>query len=287
LNLLVAILFQGAANWDTVGAPASGQPVGGPQHRIALTLQSRGHFGVIVQLYISAMMGMAQPAMLTFPLERPVVDREFALHTYSGFAYLWSKLLVEIPLTLCQATVSMLCCYFLVGLNSNFFVSVLIMSLLGMVAASQALMLGAMVSSAQEAMQFTPILFVPQFLFSGIFIPISSIPEWIRWPQYLCFIKYALNLGMLAEFDGKEYHPRGWNTSLSDSLYQDTIFGCSGDNLNDDLTCVNSEDQFDTALFPTMDIDPALKWVYVGIMVGSLVLLRTMALACLVYKARK
>jgi ABC-type multidrug transport system ATPase subunit len=286
LNLLVAILFQGAANWKDVGSPEVG-PVGGSQHRIALAFKARAHFGVVVQLFISAMMGMAQPAMLTFPLERPVVEREFQLNTYNSFAYLFSKLLVEIPLTFAQAFVSMCCCYWLIGLNANFFLATTIAALLGMVAGSLALTIGAMVSSAQEAMQFTPVLFVPQFLFSGVFIPLADIPEWIRWPQYLCFLKYALNVAFLAEFESKTYYPNGWNTSLPDALFQETIFGCSGDDLNNDLTCVNSDTQLGNALFPTMDIDPGLKWAYYGIMLGSLLVLRSLALCCLVRQARK
>lgn len=188
-------------------------------------------------------------------------------------------------MTFAQSTVSMLCCYWLIGLNANFFLIVSITALLGMVAASLSLTIGAMVSSPQEAMQFTPILFIPQFLFSGVFIPLADIPEWIRWPQYLCFMKYGLNLVFLAEFDGKTYYPRGWNTSLPDALFQDTIFGCSGDNLKDDLTC--SDNQLENSLFPVMNIDPSLKLVYVCIMLGSLLVLRSLALLCLIRQSRK
>ena len=96
-----------------------------------------------------------------------------------------------------------------------------------------------------------------------------------------------MNVAFLAEFESKTYYPNGWNTSLPDALFQETIFGCSGDDLNNDLTCVNSDTQLGNALFPTMDIDPGLKWAYYGIMLGSLLVLRSLALCCLVRQARK
>ena len=35
----------------------------------------------------------------------------------------------------------------------------------------------------------------------GVFIRMEQIPVWMRWVQYLCAAKYALNLAMLVEFD--------------------------------------------------------------------------------------
>ena len=45
-----------------------------------------------------------------------------------------------------------------------------------------------------------PLLFVPQILFAGFFIRTSLIPVWIRWIQYLCPLKYGINLFFLNEF---------------------------------------------------------------------------------------
>ena len=38
-------------------------------------------------------------------------------------------------------------------------------------------------------------------LFAGFFIPITSIPVWLRWAQYLCSLKYSLNLLVVVEFE--------------------------------------------------------------------------------------
>ena len=46
--------------------------------------------------------------------------------------------------------------------------------------------------------------FVPQLLFAGFFVKIDLIPPFLRWVQYLCFLKFAINLALIFEFgDGK------------------------------------------------------------------------------------
>mmetsp|Transcript_9945 Transcript_9945/g.21519 ORF Transcript_9945/g.21519 Transcript_9945/m.21519 type:complete len:97 (+) Transcript_9945:85-375(+) len=45
-----------------------------------------------------------------------------------------------------------------------------------------------------------PALIVPQLLFSGFFIQVNLIPEFLRWAQYLCSLTYASRLATLFEF---------------------------------------------------------------------------------------
>jgi hypothetical protein len=40
---------------------------------------------------------------------------------------------------------------------------------------------------------------MPQILFAGFFVPMSSIPVALRWIQYLCSLKYSLNLVLITE----------------------------------------------------------------------------------------
>ncbi len=46
-----------------------------------------------------------------------------------------------------------------------------------------------------------PVLFVPQMLFAGFFVKISQIPIFLQWAQYLCSLKYAMNLILMIEFN--------------------------------------------------------------------------------------
>eukprot|EP00401_Gymnodinium_catenatum_P075344 CAMPEP_0117490148 /NCGR_PEP_ID=MMETSP0784-20121206/17401_1 /TAXON_ID=39447 /ORGANISM="" /LENGTH=566 /DNA_ID=CAMNT_0005284897 /DNA_START=284 /DNA_END=1984 /DNA_ORIENTATION=- len=191
MGLLFACIFQGIGGKDA--------QMGGLQ----------GHFGAICNLMIGTMFGSAQPLLLQFPSERPVFLREYAANMYGVIPYFLSKTLVELPVTLLVAIESWLIGYWVMGLQGNFFLLVLTSWGLSLTAASTALFIGCSVTNAQSAQELAPLIFVPQIIFSGIFIPISLIPKALRWLQYLCALKYAINLGCIVEFQddlaGKEW----------------------------------------------------------------------------------
>jgi len=68
---------------------------------------------------------------------------------------------------------------------------------------------GSIATNAEVATQAAPGIFVPQLLFAGFFIQASQIPVWLRWAQYLCSLKYAMNLYILNEFG--EQTSAGWD----------------------------------------------------------------------------
>jgi hypothetical protein len=53
----------------------------------------------------------------------------------------------------------------------------------------------------KDVTELAPLLFVPQMLFAGFYIRTSQIPIFLRWAQYLCALKYTMNLFLLVEFD--------------------------------------------------------------------------------------
>ncbi len=57
---------------------------------------------------------------------------------------------------------------------------------------------------------------MPQILFAGFFIPISLIPVWLRWAQYLCALKYGVNILLVIEFSAL---PPVWPEDVPESLY--------------------------------------------------------------------
>jgi hypothetical protein len=63
------------------------------------------------------------------------------------------------------------------------------------------LYIGCLVADVKDVSELAPLLFVPQLLFAGFFIRTSLIPIFLRWAQYLCAIKYAINLVLLTEFN--------------------------------------------------------------------------------------
>ncbi len=87
------------------------------------------------------------------------------------------------------------------GFQGNFFWLLLWHWALGITSASLGLLIGAGVASAKTAAEVLPAIFVPQMLFAGFFVPTSKIPVWVRWSQWLCGLKYAVNLSLAEEFD--------------------------------------------------------------------------------------
>merc|ERR1719171_2576840 len=90
--------------------------------------------------------------------------------------------------------------YWLMAFNGGWFLFVITYWLPGLAAASTALLVGCIVPNAEVAQQSAPALFVPQLLFAGFFIKTAQIPDWLNWVQYLCGLKYGMNLLILNEF---------------------------------------------------------------------------------------
>ena len=161
----------------------------------------QSHLGALIMILMMAMLGTAQPTLLTFPAERPVFLREYSTDHYSVVSYFLSRLTVELVVTLIQVFVMCLITYFLIGLNMNFFLMVSIVYSLAMASSAYAVMLGASVSTPKRGQEMLPLLFVPQLLFAGFFVAPDLIPRWLSWAQYLCSLTYAVRLIALAEFE--------------------------------------------------------------------------------------
>jgi ABC-2 type transporter len=66
------------------------------------------------------MFGTAQPALLSFPEERPVFLREYSTNHYSVGPYFISRLTMEAVVTGAQALVLILIQFFMVGFQGQF-----------------------------------------------------------------------------------------------------------------------------------------------------------------------
>jgi energy-coupling factor transporter ATP-binding protein EcfA2 len=164
----------------------------------------QGHFGAICNVFIGTMFSAAQPLLLQFPSERPIFLREYAANMYGTIPYFLAKTIVEIPVAFLTSVETWIISYWIMGFSGNIFYLMLISWGLTLTASSTALFIGCSVANAQSAQELSPLVFVPQILFTGIFIPIGLVPSWLRWMQYLCALKYAINLGCVVEFGSLE-----------------------------------------------------------------------------------
>jgi len=167
------------------------------------------------------MMGAAQPVLLTFPSERPVFLREYAANQYGAVPYFVAKTLVELPVILMAALVQFLVSYWLMGLQGNFMLLVVISWLLAVTSSGLALLVGCGVSSVEKAMQLGPLTLLPQMLFSGLFVPVNNIPQSLRWVQYVCPLKYAVNVLGVIEFWKYRHVPEVIKSLEKQSIYFD------------------------------------------------------------------
>ena len=85
----------------------------------------------------------------------------------------------------------------------------------------------------------------------------EQIPDMLRWAQYLCSLKFAMNLALIAEFGGDA--------------------GCPANNT---LRCETSAD-----LLAENDVNEDDWWVYVLVLALLFIVFRITAATCLAAKA--
>jgi ABC-type multidrug transport system permease subunit len=199
-------------------------------------------------------LGAPQPILLQFPSERPRFVREYATGTYGAGTYFCSKLATELPLSFLTSLIAFAIAYWMVGLHGPFILFVLVAWLVGLCAASTALLFGCVAANAQEAVQAVPAIFMPQVLFAGLFVRVDQIPVWVRWGQYLCSLKYGINLFLVNEFGSASCDP-AWRKQC---------------------------DQ----LLASSDADEGIWWAYVVILLAIFLGFRLVGLVILARKAR-
>ena len=240
LNLLFGCIWLGAGNEDD-----------------SVQVNMNAHFGAITMVTISAMFGSAQPVMIMFPFERPMFMREYSTGTYNSWTYFLTKTLLDTPLTLMQTLVMWGLIYPMVELQGNFLWIILASWGLGCASASCGMALGCAVTDVKDVTELAPLLFVPQLLFAGFFIQTSEIPVFLRWAQYLCGIKYSLNIILSTEFNKD-----------NESCSGDAAMGCS-------------------AILDNNEIESDMIWFYVLMLIALFVCFRLLAAVILVQKSRR
>ncbi|KAL3808107.1 hypothetical protein ACHAXA_001013 [Cyclostephanos tholiformis] len=157
-------------------------------------------FGAQSNILIGTMFGVAQSSLMEFPKDRPVFLREYSTDHYSVLPYFLSKFSLECITALIQVLSQMVASFFLMGFKANFFKFLFMNFLLAIASSSIGLFIGSCIEDPSVAAELMPALLVPQFLFSGVFIQVNLIPEFLRWAQYLCSLTYATRAVSLYEF---------------------------------------------------------------------------------------
>lgn len=157
-------------------------------------------FGAQANLLISTMFGVAQSSLMEFPKDRPIFLREYSTNHYSILPYFVAKFSLECVAVLTQVLAQNVAAFFLMGFQMNFFQFTIVNFLLALASTSVGVFIGSCVEDPTVAAELMPALIVPQLLFSGFFIQVNLIPEFLRWAQYLCSLTYAMRLVTMFEF---------------------------------------------------------------------------------------
>lgn len=152
--------------------------IGKTDYRDYVNAQST--FGAILMSLLANVFSTALPTLVSFPEERPVFLREYSTNHYSVTAYFTARLATELTVTGGQVVVSTCLTYFLMGFSLPFGTFWSVCYTLAMTSTALGVLIGCSVKDPGVAVEFLPMVFMPQILFSGFFIPPELIPVWLR-----------------------------------------------------------------------------------------------------------
>lgn len=160
-------------------------------------------FGALLGSLLANIFSTILPSVLAFPEERPVFLREYSTKHYTVAAYFASRFAMELVVTAAQVVISSLFTYFMIGFSATYGLFLAILYVLAMNSTALGVLLGSSVKDPKVAPEFLPLVFMPQILFAGFFVPPDLIPVWLRWIAYIFPLTYATRLILVAEFDGR------------------------------------------------------------------------------------
>lgn len=160
--------------------------------------------GAVVNVLIATLMGQSNTAVAVFSRDRPLFLREYSTDHYSIIPYFLSKLGSEAFNSFLAMVAQALVVYWMMGFQMGFGNFLAITYSLALTATAVAVMLGACFTDPKFATALFTVVVIPQMYFSGVFIAIDLLPDWVAWAQYLCSLTYASRLSFAYEFSSCE-----------------------------------------------------------------------------------
>jgi len=158
------------------------------------------HIKFLSMVCFCVIFGAVPYAIETLQSERSVFLRERAGGYYEVIPYFFSKMIFEIPQVFLTSMAILVGTYWLVGLQGNFFWLLLELMVLAITASSMNYIFSAGCSTPDKANGYAGLPMTLQFAFSGVLIPVQSIPAALRWLKWLCPLYYGVGLLGVTEF---------------------------------------------------------------------------------------
>lgn len=144
----------------------------------------------------------------TLYAQRPIVEKHSSYAFYHPATEAAAGVLADIPVKFVTATVLSLVIYFMAGLRrqpAQFFLFFLInyVSIFIMIALFRTM--AAITSSVSQAMTLAAVLVLALVIYTGFFIPVSSMHPWFSWIRWINPIYYAFEILVANEFHGRDF----------------------------------------------------------------------------------
>ncbi|KAG7390382.1 hypothetical protein PHYBOEH_007039 [Phytophthora boehmeriae] len=163
--------------------------------QLSLDQQGVSNFsGAFFYIVTEQVYGASMPAIMSVPMELPIVYREYDIGLYSVAAWYAAKNLCEFPQQVVLPIISLLPLYFMVGIGHDFSMYIQ-MQLVMVLLHSACVAFGYCISCICKRIDIAPlagnIVLMPFLLLGGLFISPSDVPAVLRWIQYITPFRYG------------------------------------------------------------------------------------------------
>lgn len=168
-------------------------------------VQIRNISGALYFLTLSQFFKNVFNVLNVFHVEKQVLFREYKARYYGTLAYFFSKMIVEWPVAFIFPYLTVIIAYYMIGLTpafSSYLMIATFAALTGLSGVGLGLLISSIFDSFRVILVVTPLILLPLFLFSGIFVSSGNLPVYFNWIKYVSPMYYCYTGMLEVQFSG-------------------------------------------------------------------------------------